>query len=609
MEDTLANTSYEETTVYFSNTTECGDNDYGCWSDERFIKEINDYIFPKVYEWIFIVLNILVFIFGLGGNFLVCFAVYRNKHLQSVTNYFLVNLAVADFMVVLICLPPTLVHDIAQTWFLGIVMCKLIMYLQVGIILFYLCIFTAMPFDILRRLEVINFSEFIRIHRNSPTLRKDGKPRTITGKLVNLEKKKAEILKAQKEKRDAGNELPFNITPQSPNEIVECRKQLLDINKSYHEQNIKTRVVGEKLLFPDNSLYRDKVSTPTAEDILTQDEKETDKLNKISLTTSNTVVEAGNKFIGNAAKVGSLNDVRKSYKKVVTTPGHTDAHHNILVYRYVDNSGNIQKGYQDDGEFGAGRKLLKYLETNDISNTAFIISRWSSGNHIGPKRFSLMEKIVEKLNVSVLVSALTLTAISIERFLAICHPLSHRVSKFKTRLAVFLIWMISLSAAAPNLWFLTLHPDPMVPQHITILLTSCKPLDDLDELKFFLFLSIAFFFFPVLIMGYTYFRISRCLWTSTTAGPARINSTSQGALHNIRARKRTAKMLIVVVLVFIACYLPVYLLNILRYVGVIGSVTNHDVVMIIALTSHWLCYYNSSVNPIIYNFMSEKNSR
>lgn len=238
--------------------------------------------------------------------------------------------------------------------------------------------------------------EFIRIHRNSQTLRKDGKPRTITGKLVNLEKK-AEIPKAQKEKRDAGNDLPFNITPQSPNEIVERRKQLFDINKSYHEQNIKTRVVGEKLLFPDNSLYRDKVSTPTAEDILTQDEKETDKLNKISLTTSNTVVEAGNKFIGNAAKVGSLNDVRKSYKKVVTTPGHTDAHHNILVYRYVDNSGNIQKGYQDDGEFGAGRKLLKYLETNDISNTAFIISRWSSGNHIGPKRFSLMEKSSKNL--------------------------------------------------------------------------------------------------------------------------------------------------------------------------------------------------------------------
>lgn len=141
MENAPPNISYEGTTLNFnSTTTECGDNDYGCWSDERFIKEINDYIFPKVYEWIFIGLNILVFIFGLGGNFLVCYAVYRNKHLQSVTNYFLVNLAVADFLVVLICLPPTLVHDIAQTWFLGIVMCKLILYLQVsvGILLFWI---------------------------------------------------------------------------------------------------------------------------------------------------------------------------------------------------------------------------------------------------------------------------------------------------------------------------------------------------------------------------------------------------------------------------------------------------------------------------------------
>lgn len=43
--------------------------------------------------------------------------------------------------------------------------------------------------------------EFIRIHRNSQTLRKDGKPRTITGKLVNLEKKKQNSESTKREKR------------------------------------------------------------------------------------------------------------------------------------------------------------------------------------------------------------------------------------------------------------------------------------------------------------------------------------------------------------------------------------------------------------------------
>lgn len=54
--------------------------------------------------------------------------------MRTVTNIFIVNLAVADFFVILFCLPPTVVWDVTETWFMGNAMCKIVLYFQVSII-------------------------------------------------------------------------------------------------------------------------------------------------------------------------------------------------------------------------------------------------------------------------------------------------------------------------------------------------------------------------------------------------------------------------------------------------------------------------------------------
>jgi len=106
-------------------------NEY-CLSDEDYISLMEDHIFPTAYEWVMIVLHAVVFVVGLVGNALVCVAVYRNHSMRTVTNYFIVNLAVADFMVIFFCLPPTVVWDVTETWFLGTALCKIVVYFQVG---------------------------------------------------------------------------------------------------------------------------------------------------------------------------------------------------------------------------------------------------------------------------------------------------------------------------------------------------------------------------------------------------------------------------------------------------------------------------------------------
>lgn len=101
-------------------------------SKEAYLEMLNDYIFPQSYEWVLIATHAIVFVIGLIGNALVCIAVYRNHSMRTVTNYFIVNLAVADFMVILICLPPTVLWDVTKTWFFGTVMCKVVLYFQVS---------------------------------------------------------------------------------------------------------------------------------------------------------------------------------------------------------------------------------------------------------------------------------------------------------------------------------------------------------------------------------------------------------------------------------------------------------------------------------------------
>lgn len=69
--------------------------------------------------------------FWLRSSLSVCFAVWKNRHMRTVTNYFIVNLSFADVLVTIICLPASLVVDITETWFFGNTLCKIVPYLQV----------------------------------------------------------------------------------------------------------------------------------------------------------------------------------------------------------------------------------------------------------------------------------------------------------------------------------------------------------------------------------------------------------------------------------------------------------------------------------------------
>ncbi|CAD6234580.1 GSCOCG00001996001-RA-CDS [Cotesia congregata] len=250
-------------------------------------------------------------------------------------------------------------------------------------------------------------------------------------------------------------------------------------------------------------------------------------------------------------------------------------------------------------------------------------------------------KIIPYLQtVSVSVSILTLTFISIDRWNAICFPLAFKSTTKRAKKFICFIWIFSFIFDSPDI--ILLQVAPTVFKIETIYLTQCKRSWSINSERIFNLVIFVFLYFgPLVFMTYTYYQIICVLRGSRIPGykckyifelkqlkisiffylymtalmhrkirnneipldaelSASFEDNHEGRLVS---RRKAAKMLVVVVLVFAICYAPVHLLNILRYSM---SLSSNNITRAFSLLAHWLCYLNSAINPVIYNFMSGK---
>uniref|UniRef100_A0A915DY20 G-protein coupled receptors family 1 profile domain-containing protein n=1 Tax=Ditylenchus dipsaci TaxID=166011 RepID=A0A915DY20_9BILA len=74
---------------------------------------------------VYSVFYLAVFVVGLVGNVFVVLAVVLNTNLRSATDYLISSLALADLLIILFCLPTTLLNNLLTEWQLGAIGCKL----------------------------------------------------------------------------------------------------------------------------------------------------------------------------------------------------------------------------------------------------------------------------------------------------------------------------------------------------------------------------------------------------------------------------------------------------------------------------------------------------
>lgn len=103
------------TNIPFDVNVTAGNNQSG--NDDQFL-------LPWWQQTVFFLALISILIIASGGNLIAIWIVLAHKRMRTVTNYFLVNLAIADFLISVLNMPFTFLFLMYQDWWFGTFFCK-----------------------------------------------------------------------------------------------------------------------------------------------------------------------------------------------------------------------------------------------------------------------------------------------------------------------------------------------------------------------------------------------------------------------------------------------------------------------------------------------------
>ncbi|XP_066600198.1 neuropeptides capa receptor-like [Prorops nasuta] len=204
------------------------------------------------------------------------------------------------------------------------------------------------------------------------------------------------------------------------------------------------------------------------------------------------------------------------------------------------------------------------------------------------------------------VSVLTIVAFSLERYLAICHPLHlYAMSGLKRPIRFILgAWVVALLCAVPFAVYTKVNYVEYPPRSgreskdsaLCAMLLNNIPKFPLYELS-----CLIFFLIPMLLIAVLYVRMGFRI-QSTTLGRS-IEGSVHGETRQAQSRKAIIRMLSAVVVMFFICWAPFHAQRLL-YVYQVSAFG--DINEWLYPLGGCLYYFSTTVNPILYNVMSVK---
>ncbi|XP_033028086.1 neuropeptide FF receptor 1-like [Lacerta agilis] len=236
-----------------------------------------------------------------------------------------------------------------------------------------------------------------------------------------------------------------------------------------------------------------------------------------------------------------------------------------------------------------------------------LITGWPFSNSI-----CKMSGLVQGMSVSS--SVFTLVAIAVDRFRCIVYPFKSKLSLFQALNAIAIIWVLAITIMCPSAIKLTVAQQEdsyMVyngNQSMTYPMYSCYEAWPNSEMRkvYTTVLFTHIYVIPLTLITFMYGRIGLKLYRSS--GPVSQHQVVHKGQCNMavsRRKVKVIKMLVLVALLFMLSWLPLWTLMLLTDYARLDEQHINLLASYVFPFAHWLAFSNSSVNPIIYGYFNE----
>uniref|UniRef100_A0A3Q3EYC6 Substance-P receptor n=1 Tax=Labrus bergylta TaxID=56723 RepID=A0A3Q3EYC6_9LABR len=190
----------------------------------------------------------------------------------------------------------------------------------------------------------------------------------------------------------------------------------------------------------------------------------------------------------------------------------------------------------------------------------------------------------------------SMTAIALDRYMAIIHPLQQRLTSTETRVVIAVIWMLALILAFPQYYF---SSTALLPGR-TVCFIDWPEYAALDIRKiYYVCVTLLIYFVPLCIMGCAYTTVGVTLWASAIPG-----DSSERYKEQLIAKRKVVKMMIVVVCTFAVCWLPYHIYFLLHQF--FPDWFEQRYIQQVYLAVMWLAMSSTMYNPVIYYCLNSR---